>query len=202
MAAGVEAEDRRISLGRTAQARAVGDLVGSLECWRRLMGHRPPVGVLAAVTCVALLDIHCQMIVHFAVSNLCCCGHTQVVWPCSLLLRPQLLKTECVGPKGVSIPKSAMWEPQWIPFPLLSKRRVQHQLKLLMKDKMAVVAGRVEDSSVPCRRSTCRIGLVIPGLAVQEIEVASVAMASPPIAVSECAGSYQDLMKIGLFWFS
>lgn len=67
---------------------------------------------------------------------------------------------------------------------------------------MAVVADRVEDSFVPCRRSTCRIGLVIPGLAVQEIEAASMAMASPPIAVSECAGSYQGLMKIDLFWFS
>lgn len=166
------------------------------------MGRRLLVGVPAAVTCVALLDIHCQMIAHFAANNLCCCGHIQVAWPCSLLLRPQLLKTECVGPKGVSIPKLATWELQWMPFPLLSKRRAQHQLKLLMKDKMAVVAGRVEGSFVPCRTSTCRIGLVIPGLAVREIEAALVAMALPPIAVSECAGSYQGLMKIDLFWFS
>jgi hypothetical protein len=184
-----------ISLGRTARVRVVGDLVGSLECWRKPMGRRSPVGVLAAVTCVALLDIHYLMISRSAVGSLCCCGHIPAVWPCSSLLRPQPLKTECVDPREVLTPKSVMWGLQWIQ--MLSMRHVLHRPRLPTKDKMAVVAGQTGGSFVPCRKSTCRVELEIPDPAVQGIEAAPAAVVLPNAAV-ECAGSYQGLMKIVL----
>lgn len=89
-------EGRRILLGRLAWVLAVGDLVDSSECWRKQMGRRRLAGVLAAVTCVALLDIHCPMIFRFVVGSPCCCGHILAGWPCSLLPQPQPPKIECV----------------------------------------------------------------------------------------------------------
>lgn len=98
------AEGKTISLGNWVRLLAAGDLVGSLGYWRRQMGRRQPVGALAVVTCVALLDIHCPTIFRSALGNLCCYGHILVGWPCSSLLRLQPPKTECVDPREVLIP--------------------------------------------------------------------------------------------------
>ena len=100
----VVAEGKKTSLGNLVRLLAAGGLVGSLEYWRRQMGRRQPVGALAVVTCVALLDIHCPTIFRSALGNLCCYGHILVGWPCSSLLRLQPPKTECVDPSEVLIP--------------------------------------------------------------------------------------------------
>lgn len=70
------------------------------------------------------------------------------------------------------------------------------------KGRTAAAAVQVEDSFVLYRKSTCRIALVLPDQALQEIEAARAAKALLVVIAAEYVGSYLDPMRTALFSFS